>query len=90
MIKTPTKSVVAVTAALMMAPAVALAGISLGDSVGTTDADIRAAFEAAGYTVEDIEREDGEIEVEVLQNGAEFEFGIAPDTGAVVEMEKDD
>ena len=62
-------------------PALAMASISVGDSVGTDEAEIRAMVEAQGYTVQEIEIEDGEIEVEVLLNGVETELVVDMTTG---------
>ena len=77
-------------ATLLIAPAIAFADVSPGDVIGTADQDIRANLEAAGYTVLEVEREDGELEAEVLIDGQEFEIGIAPETGEVIEIEPDD
>jgi hypothetical protein len=71
-------------------PALAMASISVGDSVGTDEAEIRAMVEAQGYTVQEIEIEDGEIEVEVLLNGVETELVVDMTTGIVTEIELDD
>jgi len=90
MITLNTKSLIAGAAVLITAPSIALAAVSLGDVVGTTDEEIRAKLEAAGYVIDEIEREDGEIEVEATLDGQELEFVIAPDTGTVMEMELDD
>jgi len=71
-------------------PALAMASISVGDSVGTDEAEIRAMVEAQGYTVQEIEIEDGEIEVEVLLDGVETELVVDMTTGMVTEIERDD
>ena len=76
-----------VTASL---PAIALASISEGDTLGTTEADVRAALEAAGYTVMEIEVEDGKIEAEVTREGEAFEVEISARSGAVLEIETED
>ncbi|GAA0773096.1 PepSY domain-containing protein [Roseibium denhamense] len=68
----------------------AMAAASLGETVGTTDEEIRAALTAHGYTVEEIEREGGELEVEVTLNGQAMEFGIDPTSGQILEMELED
>lgn len=75
---------------LMLAMPSAQAEVSVGETLGTSEAAIIAALEAKGYTIEEIETEDGEIEVEVMLNGAEMEIEIAADTGAVTEVEMDD
>lgn len=70
-------------------PAAAMA-LAVGDSVGTSEADIRAAFEAQGAQVLEIEIEDGEIEVEYLVDGVEYEAEIDPATGMIAELETED
>ena len=71
-------------------PAAAFANFAVGDTVGTDLDEIRAKFEAQGYTVTEIEVEDGEIEVEYVLDGQEYEVTIAPDTGVVLEVELED
>ncbi len=80
------------SAALLAAliPAGAFAAMSVGDTVGTDVDEIRAQFEAQGYTVTEIETEDGEIEVEYLDGDTEYEVSIALDTGIVTEVELED
>jgi len=75
---------------LIGAPALAMANISVGDTVGTDEAEIRAVVEALGYTVTEIEIEDGEIEVEVLLDGVETELVVDMTTGIVTEIELED
>lgn len=79
------------SAALLAAliPAGAFA-VSVGDTVGTNVDEIRAQFEAQGYTVTEIETEDGEIEVEYLDGGQEYEVSIALETGVITEVELED
>ena len=77
-------------AALMLVPSLALAEITIGDTLGTGDDAIRAQLEQQGYAVEEIEREDGEIEVDVRKDGREFEIVVNAETGAVEEIEEDD
>lgn len=87
------KSLPMISAGILTAliPAAAFASFAAGDSMGTTDLDeIRAKFEAQGYTVLEVEAEDGEIEVEYLMDGQEFEVTIAADTGTIVEIEMED
>ena len=74
---------------LIGTPALAFANISVGDTVGTDEAEIRTMVEAQGYTVQDIEIEDGEFEVEVLMDGVESELAIDMVTGMVTEIETD-
>ena len=71
-------------------PVGAFAAISVGDSLGTDLDAIRASFEAEGYTVTEIELEDGEIEVEYMDGDQEYEVSIAADTGLVTEVELED
>ena len=74
------------------APALALANVGLGEKLGTDEADIRAALEAQGYVVEEIEFEDGEIEVELSKDGVETELVLNNVDGTVtaIELEEDD
>ena len=80
----------AILFAALAIPVSALAAVSVGDAVGTDDDAIRAKLEAAGYVVDEIEREDGEIEVEASLDGREVEIEISSDTGTVLEMELED
>jgi uncharacterized membrane protein YkoI len=77
-------------ALIIGAPALAMANIAIGDTIGTDEAEIRAVVEAQGYTVQEIEIEDGEIEVEVLLDGVETELVVDMTTGIVTEIELDD
>lgn len=74
------------------APALALANIGVGDTLGTDEAAIRSALEAQGYVVEEIEFEDGEIEVELSKDGVETELVLTGVDGTVtaIEAEEDD
>ena len=78
------------TALILSVPAMALAGVNIGDRIGTSDAEIRAQVEALGYQVQEIEFEDGEIEVEVLKDGVETELVLNQADGTVREIEQDD
>ncbi|WP_171097907.1 PepSY domain-containing protein [Ruegeria sp. HKCCD7255] len=73
-------------------PALALANVGLGDKLGTDEAEIRAALEAQGYVIEEIELEDGEIEVELSKDGVETELVLSETEGVVtaIELEQDD
>ena len=84
------KKLALISPALILAPALALASVTVGDKVGVSDEEIRAKLEAAGYTVNEIERGDGELEVEATINGQEVEIDISPDTGAIVKLELED
>ncbi|MES0882820.1 PepSY domain-containing protein [Roseibium sp. SCP14] len=68
----------------------ALAAVSIGDSLGTTEADIRSALTAQGYTVEEFETEDGKLEAEVMKDGQEMEVVIDAKSGLVLELEPED
>ena len=57
------------------------------ETAGAAGADIRANLESQGYIVQEIEFEDGAIEVEALLDGREVELELARDTGAVIEIE---
>ncbi|QMU56937.1 MAG: PepSY domain-containing protein [Boseongicola sp.] len=81
---------ISAAALTVLIPAAAFANFSVGDTLGTDLEEIRAKFEAQGYTVTEIEAEDGEIEVEYLMDGQEYEVTIASDTGTVVEIEAED
>ena len=87
---TRNSGLIGAAAALMLVPSLALAQITVGDTLGTEDDAIRAQLEQQGYAVEEIEREDGEIEVDVRKDGQEFEIVINAQTGAVEEIEEDD
>lgn len=73
----------AVLAALLI-PGAALAQVNIGDQLGSSETAIRAALEAQGYTITEIETEDGEIEVEATSGGQSFEFEVSPETGLVL------
>ena len=64
--------------------------IAAGDKLGTTEAEIRAALEGQGYTVEEFEMEDDGIEVELAMDGKMFEAEIDAKTGEVLEIEDGD
>ena len=71
-------------------PVAAFANFTVGERVGTDMDEIRAAFEAKGYTVSEIEVEDGEIEVEYTVDGQSYEVSVAADTGTITEVELED
>ncbi len=75
------------TALVAFVPALALAQLSLGDTVGTDMAEITSALEAQGAEVLEIENEDGVIEVEYVLEGTEYEAEIDSASGAVVAVE---
>ena len=87
----PNKNILTLTTAIaMLVPALAHAGVSLGDRVGVEEAEIRANLEKAGYKVKEFEFEDGEIEVEAVLDGQEIEIEISPSTGKVAGLELED
>jgi hypothetical protein len=76
--------------ASLLIPGAALAQINIGDQLGSSETAIQAALEAQGYTITEIETEDGEIEVEAMIGGQSFEFAISPETGLVLSAYPDD
>ncbi|MEM6666136.1 MAG: PepSY domain-containing protein [Pseudomonadota bacterium] len=84
------KTFAALAGIALLTPAIALAGVTVGDTIGMNDAEIETALTAQGYTIEEIEREDGEIEVEAMLDGVEYEIEIDPETGAILEIELED
>jgi len=84
--KSPALTLFAATG-LLASTGFALAAVSLGDKLGTTEDDIRTALTSQGYTVEEIEIEDGEIEAEVSLDGQEMEVVVDSKSGLVLEME---
>ncbi len=84
------KTFATLVATATLVPSIALAAVSLGDTVGTTEAEIRAGLVAAGYTIEEIEIEADEIEAEVTLDGQALEIEISPQNGTVVAIEATD
>lgn len=82
-------SLVSAALATLIVPTAALA-LTVGDTMTTNLDEIRSNFEADGYTVLEIEAEDGEIEVEYEKDGQVFEVSIAADTGVILEVELED
>lgn len=76
--------------ATVLAPSIAFADVALGDMVGTTDVEIQNKLEMAGYSIDEIEREDGKIEVDAKSGDQEFEIVIAADSGKVIKIELED
>ena len=87
-----TLKLLTLTGLIATAPVLALANVGLGDKLGTTESDIRTALEAQGYQIEEIEFEDGEIEVELVKDGVETELVLSDTDGVVtaIELEEDD
>jgi Peptidase propeptide and YPEB domain len=80
----------ALTALILGAPTLAAAQVAPGDQLGTSDAEIRAAIESAGYTLDEIAREEGVIELALQRNGVETEMILAAADGAVLKLENED
>lgn len=78
----------AITAAMIGIPAFA-ANVMVGDKLGTAENEIRAALEAKGYEILEIEREFRGFEAEVIIDGEEFELEISAD-GTIIEIELED
>ncbi|MFA3917320.1 PepSY domain-containing protein [Ruegeria hyattellae] len=78
------------TTLLAATPVLVLANVSLGDKLGTDEAAIRSAMEAQGYVVEEIEFENGEIEVELVKDGVETELVLSKSDGVVTAIEIED
>lgn len=52
---------------------------------------LASKLEASGYTVKEIERDDGRYEVEMFdQNGVKFEAKIHRSTGEILKKERED
>lgn len=68
----------------LIIPGAALAQINAGDMLGSSETAIQATLEAQGYTITEIETENGEIEVEAKSGGQFFEFEVSPETGLVL------
>ena len=84
------KKTLILTAALVgIAGTAALAGVTVGEPLGTEDAVITQKLQEAGYQVTEIEREDDEIEVTATKDGQEFEIEIRAD-GTIEEIELED
>lgn len=80
----------ALGAALIALPATAIAAVSAGDQLGTTLDAVIAKLNDAGYEIQEIEREDGGLEVEAVLNGTTYEIMIDGETGSVTEIEIED
>lgn len=86
-----------VAALAILLPSVALPGLALaampavGDAVGITPEAIRAAMEAAGCPVDEIEAEKGKIEAKCHDAaGKAWEVYIDPATGNVTDVSDSD
>ncbi|WP_120501193.1 PepSY domain-containing protein [Roseovarius sp. EL26] len=78
--------------AALLLPGAALAQFSVGDDIGTTETEVRAALEAQGYVVSEIEIEieDGNIEADAVKAGQSFEIEVSTETGLVLAFYEDD
>ena len=74
----------------IMIPGAAFAQISVGDALGASETDMRAALEAKGYAITEVELEEGEIEFEATLDGVAYEIEVSAETGMVLEIELDD
>ena len=77
-------------AGILAAAASASAAVSVGDALGTSEAEVRAALEAQGYVVEEIELKAGTLEVEAAMDDKEVEFVVGLQSGSVTEAETED
>ena len=84
------KKLAALASVLALYPTLTLAEVAVGDLLGTTNAEIRASLESAGYSVDEVEIEDGEIEAEAVINGQSVEIDISPENGTILALESDD
>ena len=76
--------------ASLLIPGAALSQINVGDKLGASESEIRAALKAHGFTATEIEFEHGEIEVEATSGGQSFEFDVSPETGLVLAAYEDE
>ena len=66
-------------------------GISVGDTIGTTEEAISAKLADMGYTLTEFENDDdGYIEVELVANAHPFELEIDINDGTILEIEPED
>lgn len=86
------KALLAASAGILVAPVVALAAPTVGDSVGTSLEEVMNNLTNSGCEVREIEAEDDELEAVVLVDGQLLELEISPETGMIlsVELEEDD
>jgi len=73
----------------LLVPAAAFAGMDVGQNVGTTKTEVRAALIDLGYEVQEIEFESSAIEAGVTRDGVAYEVEIAMDTGVITEIDVD-
>jgi len=80
----------AIAGAVMLLPLAAFAAPVAGDTLGTSEAAIRAALTQQGYAIGDVETEDGQIQAEVTADGKHYEVKVDQKTGKVVHIEAED
>lgn len=76
--------------AALLCPTIAFAQISVGDVPGADEAQILAFLEADGYTIQDVETQGTELEVEAMLDGVLFEIEVDLETGQIAEIEAED
>ena len=84
------KVILGTTALIALLPIAAFANLAAGNTIGTTADEVTAALEAQGYEIIEVEVEDGEIEVEYMDNGQLFEVEVDATTGMIAELELED
>lgn len=70
-------------------PGAALAQMTFGQPIGTSEDEIRANLQRQGYTVTYIEVELDEIEVEAIKDGVEYEIELAAN-GTITAFDRED
>lgn len=76
--------------AALLCPTIAFAQIGVGDVAGADEAQILAFLEAEGYTVQEVETEGLELEVEAMLDGVLYEIEVDLETGQIAEIEAED
>ena len=84
-----TKTTLAALLASLAIPATAFA-LTVGETMSTDMDELRTMFEAEGFTVLEIEMEDGEIEIEYEKDGMVFEADVDAETGMLTGIEIED
>ena len=74
----------------ILIPAVAVAQINVGETIGTSEEAVREALVAQGYEITEIEIEDKAWEIEALLDGVEYEIEVSMETGTIMEIELED
>lgn len=77
----------ALIAGFSLAPVLAHAQLSVGGVLGTTVSEVSAALEKQGYSISEIEMEDGRIEAEIMADNRAFEIEVDASTGKILELE---